>query len=128
MWKNVLMLYALCTINTLFEYGLAKDNLVLLYEETRHATIAIKTSTGITNREHIENIIMQGTVFGSLICTSVMDKLGKIFYGYKKLLFKYKNTVSIPVLGMVDDILSISKCSSSTVATNAAINSFMEIK
>ena len=54
-----------------------------------------------------------------------MDKLGKIFYGNKKLLYKCKNTVSIPVLGMVDEILSISKYSSSTVATNAAINSFM---
>ena len=69
---------------------------------------------------------MQGTVFGSLICNSVMDKIAKIFYGDKKLLYKYKNKVNIPVLGMVDDILSISKCSSSTIATNAAINSFME--
>ena len=70
---------------------------------------------------------MQGTVFGSLICTSVMDKLAKIFYGDQNLLYKYKGEVNIPVLGMVDDILSVSKCSSSTVSANATINAFMEL-
>ena len=62
-------LWAQECINTLYENGLTNDKLVLLHEETKHATIAVKTSTGITNREPIENIIMQGTVFGSLICT-----------------------------------------------------------
>ena len=66
-------------INTLFECELNNDKLVILYEETKRAMIAIKTSSGITQREHIENIIMQGTVFDSLICTAVMDKLAKIF-------------------------------------------------
>ena len=82
MWKNVLMHCGL-------KSGLANDKLVLLHEETKHATIVIKTSAGMTNREHIENIIMQGTVFGSLICTSVMDKLAKLFYSDEKLLYKY---------------------------------------
>ena len=33
----------------------------------------------------------------------------------------------MPVLGMVDDVLSVSKCSNTTVITSATINSFMEI-
>ena len=84
-------LWAQECINTLFEYGLTNDKLVLLYEETRNAHIAIKTSTGLTERETIENLIMQGTVFGSIICTSVMDKLGKMFYNDESLCYKYKN-------------------------------------
>ena len=67
-------------INTLYENGFKNDKLVLLYEETKNAKIAIKTPNGTTTRKDIKNIIMQGTVFGSLICTSVMDKLAKIFY------------------------------------------------
>ena len=70
---------------------------------------------------------MQGTVFGSLICTSVMDKLAKLFYGDKNLIYKYKNTVNIPLLGMVDDVLTVTRCSSSSVTANATVNSFMEI-
>ena len=70
---------------------------------------------------------MQGTVFGSIICTSVMDKLAKVFYANENLLYMYKNTVKIPVLGMVDDVLSMAKCSSASVVTNATVNSIMEI-
>ena len=68
-------LWAQECINTLYEYGLNNDKLVLLYEETRDAQVATKTASGLTTREDIKNINMQGTFFGSLICTSVMDKL-----------------------------------------------------
>ena len=114
-------------VNTLYEKGLTNDKLVLLYEETKNAKIAIKTPHGTTERRDIKNIIMQGTVFGSLICTSVMDKLAQMFYKDEDLVFKYKNTVEVPVLGMVDDVLCVTKCSSKTVISNATINTFMEL-
>ena len=60
---------------------------MLLHEETKTALIAIKTPTGFTNRETITNIIIQGTVFGTLICTAVMDKLAKVFYSDESLLY-----------------------------------------
>ena len=113
-------------INTFFENGLQNDKLVLLYEETKSAKIAIKTSAGITERISIQNTIMQGIVFGSLICTSVVDKLAKMFYAKPDLLYKYKDTVDIPPLGMVDDVFCVNKCSNITVASNATVNAFME--
>ena len=108
------------------ENGLMNDKLVLLYEETKHAQIAIKTAVGMTERVSITNIIMQGTVFGSLICTSVRDKLAKIFYSDSKLLYKYKGEVEVPILGMVDDVLNVATCSEQAVLSNATINSFIE--
>ena len=57
-----------------------------------------------------------------------MDKLGKLVYQNEELLYKYKNEVSIPSLWMVDDILSIHKCSTDTVRINAVINAFIETK
>ena len=114
-------------VNTLYENGFKNDKLVLLYEETKNAQIAIKTPNGTTTRKDIKNIIMQGTVFGSIICTSVMDKLAKIFYKDPDLVYKYKNQVEVPVLGMVDDILCVSRCSSKTVISNATVNTFMEL-
>ena len=71
---------------------------------------------------------MQGTVWGSLFCTTSMDKLGKMVYQNENLLYKYKNEVGIPTLGMVDDILSITKCSTDAVKTNGVINGFIESK
>ena len=68
-------LWAQECINILYEYGLNNDKLVLLYEETKDAKIAIKTAMGLTKTIYIHNLIMQGTVFGSIICTSEMDKL-----------------------------------------------------
>ena len=119
-------LWAQECINTLYEYGLNNDKLVLLYEETKDAKIAIKTAMGLTKTIDIHNLIMQGTVFGSIICTSVMDKLAKIFYQDEALLYKYKGVVDVPVMGMVDDVLNVATCSEQTVISNSTINSFME--
>ena len=57
-----------------------------------------------------------------------MDKLGQLVYKNQDLLNKYKGVVETPSLGMVDDILSIQKCSNDTVKMNAIINSFVEGK
>ena len=56
-----------------------------------------------------------------------MDKLAKIFYGDKTLLYKYKNVVNVPILVMVDDVLCVAKCSSEAVKCNATVTSFMEL-
>ena len=57
-----------------------------------------------------------------------MDKLGQLVYKNPDLVYKYKGVVETPSLGMVDDILSIQKCSNDTVKMNAVINSFVEGK
>ena len=114
-------------INTLFEHCLNNDKLILLSEESRTASFAIKTSSGTTNRETTKNIIMQGALFGSLICTAVMVKLAKVFYWSETLLYNCKSTDKITVLGMADDVLSVAKCSSASVVTNATLYLFMKI-
>ena len=49
---------------------------------------------------------MQGTVWGGLYCTTMMNNLGEISYQDKNI-YKYKGEVPIPTLQMVDDILGI---------------------
>ena len=44
-------------LNTLYKYGLNNDKIVLLFEETKHAKIVIKTAMGITDRICIKNLI-----------------------------------------------------------------------
>ena len=115
-------------INDIHEAGLDNDKLALLYLENQNANIAIKTPTGKSKRFNITNIIMQGTVWGSLLCTASMDKLAQLAYKNEELLYKYKGVVDIPTLGMVDDLLSIQKCSTDTLRVSAVINSFIESK
>ena len=96
-------------INDIFEAGLDNDKLVLLFLENQNANIAIKTPGGKSSRTSIKNIIMQGTVWGSLLCTATMDKLGQMIYNNPELTYKYKGVVETPSLGMVDDILIVQK-------------------
>ena len=71
---------------------------------------------------------MQGTVFASLCCTATMDKIGQIVYNDEDLIYKYKDEVDIPCLGMVDDLLCIKKCNEKSTNINAAVNAFIESK
>ena len=115
-------------INVIFETGFDNDKLPLLFLENQNAMIAVKTPTGVSKRVPIKNVIMQGTVWGSLLCTTSMDKLGQHVYKHEELLYKYKGEVSIPSLGMVDDVMVIQKCSSDSVRMNAVVNAFVEAK
>ena len=67
-------------VNNLYEAGLQNDKLSLLFEINQNAQVAVKTPHGMTKRVTIPNIIMQGTVLGSLKCKTTMDKFPKIVY------------------------------------------------
>ena len=114
-------------INDAFEAGLDNDKLPLLFLENQNAECAVKINNRISRRRSISNIIMQGTVFGSLLCTTTMDQLGKLCYQDENLLYKYKGKVQVPTLGMVDDLLSVTKCSDA-LQSNIVTNAFIEMK
>ena len=115
-------------INDIYDAGLKNDKLNLLYLMNETAQVAIRTPWGLTERETMTNIVMQGTVWGSLFCTGTMDKLGKLKYSNEEMLFKYKGTVGVPAMEMVDDVVDVQKCGNNAIKSNAVINSFMEHK
>jgi hypothetical protein len=73
---------------------------------------------------------MQGSVWGSLLCTTTMDKLGQLFYENEDLVYMYivQGAVSVPALCMVDDILAVQKCSEKSAEINSVIITFIEMK
>ena len=115
-------------INCLYEAGLQNDKLPLLFIENSIAQVAVKTVRGMSNREVIKNIIMQGSIWGSLGCVALMEKLGQQIYSKPHLLYYYKGLVPTPPLQMVDDILGIQKCSNKSVQLNSNINTFIELE
>ena len=114
-------------INDLYDAGVQNDNLPLLFNENKNAKVAIKSAHGVSKRFDIKNIVMQGSVWGSIFCTASIDKLGQLAYENADLLYLYKGLVAVPPVSMVDDILCIQKCSDSR-KINATVNAFIELK
>jgi hypothetical protein len=115
-------------INDAFDLGFQNDKLPLVYLANENASIAIKTSSGTTERSTISNVIMQGTVWAGLLCTSTMDKLGKHIYNNPHMAYKYRGKIVVPPLKMVDNVLTVAKCGAASVTMNAVVNSFMSSK
>ena len=115
-------------VNSLFETGIENDLLNLLYIENKHAQIAVKINNKLSTRISVKYVVMQGSVWGSLKCTSTMDKLNQIAMSDKTLQYYYKGDQNIPigVLGMVDDTLGVSICGQRAIRKNSVINSVME--
>ena len=107
---------------------LINDKLVLLHKSNENENIVVKTASGQTERFNIQNKIMQGTVWSGLMCTTTMDNLCKIIQQEEQVLYKYRGIVSVPPLEMVDDVITASKCGSTTVALHTLVNSFMDSK
>ena len=71
---------------------------------------------------------MQGTKFSNIKCCIQMDTLGKECYNSGEGHFRYKNSVNIPPLGMIEDIAFFALSGSKAIMTNAIINSKIESK
>ena len=115
-------------INCFYNAGFQNDKLLRLFLENKTAQVAVKTSSGISNRESIKDIIMQGSVWGSISCVVLMDKLGQFVYDKPELLYYYKGKVATPPLQMVDDVHGIQKCSIKSRNLNTCINKFIELE
>ena len=53
-------------INDLYDAGVQNDNLALLYNSNKNAKVAIKTAQSVSKRFDIQDIVMQGSVWGSI--------------------------------------------------------------
>ena len=115
-------------INALYEAGMKNDLLNLLYLENKNAQIAVKVNGRMTERRNVMDVVMQGSVWGSLKCTSVMDRLNKIMLSKEGLQYNYRGDENIPigVMSMVDDTLQVQECGTKSVSCNSVVNSYVE--
>ena len=116
------------TMNDLWDAGIQDDKFAIIAKLNENCKIAVKTPVGTTERFHVNRIEMQGTKFANIKCSIQMDTLGKECYNSGEGLFRYKNSVNIPPLGMIDDIASFALSGSKAIITNAIINSKIESK
>ena len=84
-------------INALYEAGLQHDILNLLYIENETADIAVKVNNVLTDIFKVNKVVMQGSVWGGLKCTTVMDNLNKIMHNKETLMYKYRGDPNIEI-------------------------------
>ena len=120
------------TANDFFEAGVKDDKFVLVAKSNESCKIAVKTPWGsVTPRVEFTNIEMQGGVLTPLKCSVQLDTLGLECLSsveHSKLLYKYKGFVPIPPLAFVDDVMTITTCSTNTLKMNALVQSKVECK
>ena len=108
--------------------GVTDDALALIYQANKKNNVAVNTPAGLTDREEVQEIVLQGEVFGPLQCSVQVDTFGKECLSEEKHLYQYRNCIGIPPLAMIDDLLSISECGVESVKSNAFLNSKTNIK
>ena len=92
----------------LYDVGLKDDTLALLHEANRNIKMAVKTPSGLTQRQTINNCVLQGDTFGSIMASVQVDSIGKecVTEGYT---YCYKDKLPVGFLGLVDDVIGITE-------------------
>ena len=114
-------------INDLFDAGIQDDKLALIYEANKVNKVAVKTPFGLTERETVNKIVLQGEVLGPLQCSVLVDTIGKECLTEDKLLYNYKG-VKVPALAMVDDLACVTKSGVDSAEMNAFIKTKTNLK
>ena len=111
-------------LNDMYSGGLRDNKFNILYNANNTVKIVVKTPVGKSGQEDIQNCVIQGDVFGPLLCNKQIDTFGKECLEEKKYLYLYKGEVEIPPLSMVDDVICVSECGFKSVM----LNSFLSCK
>lgn len=120
--KNVPNSLLWCNISALFKMKGKKSDF-----ENYRGVFRI-TILRFIQRVTVENVIMQGTVWGTPSCVTTLDPLAEKAYNDPTLTYKYKGSVAIPPLMMVDDVVTLSNCGTDSVIMNSTVNAFINTK
>ena len=108
-------------IRDMYNTGMDDENLVLLYKSNKEINMAVKTAHGLSDRQTVKDIVLQGDTFGSLMASVQVEKIG-IESMKAGNFYKYKNVLPVGFLGMVDDVVGITEAGHKASELNAFIN------
>ena len=81
----------------------------------REVDIFVKTPVGDSEVFTVKRIEQQGTVLAPLKCSNQMDSIARECLSDGIEMFRYRKAVTIPPLGMIDDLASIAYCGPKSV-------------
>ena len=91
-------------------------------------SIAVNTLFGPTERYDVENIEQQGGLWGPIKCSNSIDSIGRKALLDSRLVYRYKEKVSVPHLSYIDDLLGINKCGIEALNSNIFLTLHIEMK
>ena len=108
-------------LNDLDDVGVEDDNLDLLHQAKKEIHMAIKTPSGLTERQTVTNSVLQGDTWGSILASVQVDSIAKecVTEGHT---YKYKNKLDAGFWGLVDDIVGVTEAGYKAQKFNAFIN------
>jgi hypothetical protein len=83
--------------------------------------MAVNTPNGISDRKDIENVVLQGDTFGSILASVQVDSIGKEVME-TDFSYRYKDVLAIGMLGLVDDIIGVTNAGYKAHQLNALLN------
>jgi hypothetical protein len=108
-------------LSDLYDVGVDDDTLALLHKANRDVYMAVKTPSGLTERQTVSNSVLQGDTWGSILASVQVDSIGKecVAEGHSYL---YKERLPVGFLGLVDDIIGVTEAGIKAQKMNAFIN------
>ena len=88
--------------------------------------MAVKTKNGLTERQSLSDLVLQGDTWGSMLASVQVDTIGKECqergYGYR-----YKDSLMVNMLGMVDDIIGVTEAGYQAKQMNTFICNLVQV-
>ena len=83
--------------------------------------MSVKTPNGLTERQILRNIVLQGDTWGSILASAQVETIGKecIAEGH---CYLYKGILPVGILALVDDIIGVTEAGMKAQMMNAFIN------
>ena len=107
-------------IADIFDAGVVDDQLSLLYQANHDVRMAVNTNSGLSERQNIQDVVLQGDTWGSMLASVQVDSIAKVVeeadYG-----IRYKDILPVSMLGLVDDVIGITTANHKAVQLNTVM-------
>ena len=105
----------------MYDVGLDDENLVLIHKANKEIHMAVNAPGGLTERQILKNIVLQGDTWGSILASVQVDSIAKDVVkagiGYM-----YKDNLPISMLGLVDDLIGVTEAGFKSQQMNVILN------
>ena len=108
-------------INDIYNAGLDDENLALIFKANEEIHMAVKTPGGLTTRQILKNIVLQGDTWGSILASVQVDSIAKDIHE-SGLGYMFKDTLQVRVLGLVDNLIGVTEAGYQAQQMNVEFN------
>ena len=118
------------TLSDMYSVGMVDDSLCLLESLNTNVANSVNTPYGATETIVLPAVVAQGDLLAPIEASVQVDNIAKIQIMEEEereleegstIFYKYKNTVPIPILGMMDDTATVTVAGFKTDIMNAHI-------